>query len=471
MISSSQKFLCVLSAFMVMIILWGCSGGNGGNQINGKIVIHNNTTGVLGQAVLYFPTQDNDILLETNIEYPSTGADINQAWLFDHRLVDGVASTTCDADGSYLFEGLSEGYYILGAFADGYGWNYSHKFYLKGSKTLEDINLYPENVISDNIAQDQIWESGKHYIINGFVQVEQDVLLTIEPGVWIRFASSDAKIINLGAIKAVGNEDLWIRFTSDFDTEPIIWSRISLTNDEDDSSEFKYALVEYASNGISINNGRTKIDNCVVRYCSSGIAVLSTDLSEISRTTVYDCYISIECNSFMRLDDCFIFNCDYKGIIVSQFSGFIYDSIIEYCSTGLSEDYADDLEIIHCVFRDNEVGIDLLAGAENKMFIEYCDVVNSLNRGIYCHIDAYPEINYCNIYNNGFNIYCQGQASGAEYLQSGDISALNCYWGSSDIEEIKSTFYDGSTPGTNPNLGNVLFEPFSTEEIFDTGPR
>jgi len=449
----------------------GCIKQEDSYKISGSVILHENSAGAAASVKIYRTENFPGVLEQYKAAYPQTGAELSQAWYFDHRRHNPVKTGGCSSDGSFELDGLEEGYYILAALAEGFGWIYSEEFYLKSNKKLGTFNLYPETSVNALMEQDQTWSSGRHYLITVPVTVYQGVKLTIEPGVWIRLAGSSAKLTVLGEIQAEGTSEAWIRFTTAEESgEPVSWWKILLSEDTDTSSFFHYVLIEYALNGISLNNGKTRMEETVLREASNGISILTNSSTEINHCLVYDCYVGIDVSSTIELEASVIFNCTSSGVTVSQHNGTITGSIISGCGTGIGENYVDNLHINHCLIENNTLGLYYEAGAEGHMTLSYSNIVGNTERGLFCRVDAYPAISYCNIDNDSMNICLEGQPSGSEYLQSGNIDAFNCYWGTTDIEEIHSTIYDGFTAGSHPLLGEVHFQPFALEEIIGAGP-
>ena len=451
-----------------------CDNNNKKIELSGTVTIHDNTTGALASVALYNPAVIQAELQQISTSSPNVGAETSQYAFFDHRTVAPVNSKSCASNGAFNFADLSEGSYILAAYAEGYGWVYSDVLYLNDKNNLGELHLYPETLVSVSIDQNTVWESKKHHLIDSQVEVAQNVLLTIENGAWIRFQNSTARLKIAGEIQAIGIYNSWIRFTSEYQgNSPGIWSKISLNNDSDNSSTFMFSLIEHASTGISINNQKTIISNSIVRDCDSGLSILSNDPSQISYSTIYNTYIGVDCGGNAEVTNSLIYNSTQIGYTLSNYTTSMSNSIITECGIGFSENYADFVSISHSNINSNNIGLRFIAGAQLSMSVDYCNVRDNNDRGLHCSTDAYPLLSYCNIINytdsTAYNVYCAGQQSGSQYLQGDDIDALNCYWGTTDNELISNSFHDGISSG-NAQLGNVLFEPFALQEIMEAGP-
>jgi len=87
-----------------------------------------------------------------------------------------------------------------------------------GSNQAVDNNLNGI-LISGSIAEDSVWLASLPYIINGDLNILEDVILTLEPEVVIKLRDVNSIITINGALKAIGMEDEKIIFTSYEDEE------------------------------------------------------------------------------------------------------------------------------------------------------------------------------------------------------------------------------------------------------------
>jgi len=123
---------------------------------------------------------DTDIL-SINQEYPSIGVIISQRTEFDHRLYYPNYETITDQNGY--------------------------------------VELLAEQQVSGTITENTTWESNRHYVVTGDVEVPEGVTLTIEPGAVVRFSTDQSgggysKLKVRGTLIAVGDSLNWITFTS-----------------------------------------------------------------------------------------------------------------------------------------------------------------------------------------------------------------------------------------------------------------
>jgi len=139
------------------------------------------------------------------------------------------------------------------------------------------------------ISQDTTWTlSGSPYVITGNVTVSNGTTLTIEPGVEIEFDGDFSLLIN-GSLYAVGTNDKWITFTSNNLTpHPGDWNTIKFAAAENESFILENCIVEYAKNGITIqNSGKAIIKNSsITDNFSSGIHVIGESNLIIEGNTI-----------------------------------------------------------------------------------------------------------------------------------------------------------------------------------------
>ena len=141
--------------------------------------------------------------------------------------------------------------------------------------------------VSGNITEDTTWTlANSPYIVTGTIQVLENVKLTIEPGVEVKFDQDTGLNIG-GELNAIGIESEMITFTSNQDVpNPGDWIGIKFTDDATDAqvdsqnnylsgSIIKYCVIEYgggSSNGIyfvgaiELNRASPYVSNNIIRH-------------------------------------------------------------------------------------------------------------------------------------------------------------------------------------------------------------
>ena len=117
-------------------------------------------------------------------------------------------------------------------------------------------------VIAGNIETDTTWAAtGLPYIIKSNLNVLPGVVLTIQPGVTVKFSNSALTI--QGTLKAIGTADGPIIFTSIYDPPiPGQWKELYFT-ETSQNSELEYVQVRYGT-GIKVNQSNISLKNSVI---------------------------------------------------------------------------------------------------------------------------------------------------------------------------------------------------------------
>jgi len=113
------------------------------------------------------------------------------------------------------------------------------------------------------ITQDTVWTlTDSPFVVSKNITVCPNATLTIEPGVEARFGG-DFSLIVEGILSARGEGNNTITFTSNKDQpEAADWNTIQFNGTA--LSILAYCVVKYAKNGITIENGNVKIENCQI---------------------------------------------------------------------------------------------------------------------------------------------------------------------------------------------------------------
>ncbi len=154
-----------------------------------------------------------------------------------------------------------------------------------------NVASYAENLtfVQGIISQDTTWTlSGSPYAITGNVTISNGTTLTIEPGVEIKFDGNFSLLIN-GSLYAVGTNDKWITFTSNnMIPRAGDWNTIKFATAENESFILGNCIVEYAENGVTIqNSGKAIIKNSsIINNYSSGIHVIGESNVIIKGNTI-----------------------------------------------------------------------------------------------------------------------------------------------------------------------------------------
>jgi hypothetical protein len=166
-----------------------------------------------------------------------------------------------------------------------------------------------DTTISSNITTDTTWTlAGSPYIVTGYITVQgatsAGATLTIEPGVQVRFNSGrylniGASSGNPGALIAQGTAAAPIIFTSNQATPSAgYWNTIRFYNTADDAaSTLEHCAIQYAVNGVNIQQASPTIRNTTISNSSSyGINIANgaptIDSCQFSANGNYDLWYS-----------------------------------------------------------------------------------------------------------------------------------------------------------------------------------
>ena len=150
--------------------------------------------------------------------------------------------------------------------------------------------------VEGSIIQDTVWTFvDSPFIVSKDLIIYPDVTLTIEPEVEVRFGG-DFSLTVKGRLVANGTEDKKITFTSNrYEPEAGDWA--ALVFNGTGSSSLIYCVIEYATNGITIEDGTLNIQNSVVSFNSeNGISITNGNVevmsNEIANNTESGIYIA-----------------------------------------------------------------------------------------------------------------------------------------------------------------------------------
>jgi len=164
---------------------------------------------------------------------------------------------------------------------------------------IANVTLLPSvkaTYVEGEINQDTVWTLVDHpFVLSNDVTVLPDVTLTIEPGVEVRFGGKFSLIVE-GILVANGTGDRVIRFTSN-KKEPELgdWGAIIFSNDNPaQQSTLKKCVLEYGENGIVLERGTLKIEECFVQYNSVNGIQISGGTIEVKNNNILNNQNGIE---------------------------------------------------------------------------------------------------------------------------------------------------------------------------------
>ena len=248
---------------------------------------------------------------------------------------------------------------------------------------------FAQTNVSGAISSDTTWKlANSPYIVNGSTIVNENIILTIEPGVIIKFESNTVLQID-GQINAIGDTNNKIIFTSTaLNPQNGDWGHIKLTDKSNDAiitngnyvsgSIFTNCIFEY---GGALNSGTIAIDssfhyfkNCIIRNSSSdGINIQSGSI-HIETTQIYNnrkngLFLNSPSNDMQILSNS-VYNNSKGGI---EFDGYLsFKYIIQknsiYNNQGTGGVHFENTQDATLVIEEN----DIYNNSANKGGAFYC---------------------------------------------------------------------------------------------------
>lgn len=387
----------------------------------------------------------------------------------------------------------------------------------------DEVRAVGPTEVSGIISTDTTWTlANSPYIVTGNILVEENINLTIEPGVTVKFNTNIYLRID-GTILAKGTESQMITFTSNKTSPaPSDWGGIRITSISKDSI-FKYCRVKYgggengggfnnAANNLQIffckiennsaeygggiyNSGSVNIDNC--KFIENFASIFGGGINNQGMATIT--YCSILRNIASNGGGGGIYNSN------SAISSIIECVILENSASGTNGGggiFADgSSNITSCEINNNSAfwgggiykrnlvtSLNLLNCTISQNLATYGGGINIFHAGF-----TNTTINYCNIsYNSHYGISgncslisnstikgnlgggIQGTPSSIEYSNlanpnyniylssSSDVKAKYNWWGTTNTDSINQSIYDNYD---DSNLGIVNYKPFLTSPV------
>ncbi|MEK7729564.1 MAG: right-handed parallel beta-helix repeat-containing protein [candidate division KSB1 bacterium] len=298
--------------------------------------------------------------------------------------------------------------------------------------------------VSGTISTNTTW-SGAIFVTNS-ITVNNNAMLTIQPGATVAFADGKSLTVNAGAkIIADGASTQTIKFTSNSHPPARAkWGNIVLYST---GNVFDYCTVEYGNQSIKILNGGATISNCIFQQNDQGIR------TEYSNTYVSNCELLNNRHAFVLIgqngngNSATIYNChakdnDRDGIYASGYAnGIIKNTHLEQNGKGHVTSFHGVYASNNCnlTFYDPELlpssGLNTIRNNEGAGVFSYNSTVSiGLGAGSNKRGDQA-------IFGNG--IY-SGQYNGKQIYVSSGASTLYAqwiYWGAGQCPSPSSFFF------------------------------
>jgi len=196
------------------------------------------------------------------------------------------------------------------------------------------------------LAENRTWRAAESpYLLQGDIRVRGGAVLTIEPGVEIRFTQRDSMpdslgsnmtdLIVQGGLMSVGAENRRIVFTSaESFPKRANWGGIKFIGTNQAENLLRYTTVMFADEGVTSDGSTPSVENCEFGLCGIGMNIGLSRSLNIRYNVVRDCNIGIVSAGSNIRNNLFIDN--QTGIAVLG-NDFIENNTID-CLIGVQVD-------------------------------------------------------------------------------------------------------------------------------------
>ena len=295
-----------------------------------------------------------------------------------------------------------------------------------------------ETHVEGHITQDTVWTlTDSPFVVVRDVVIDASATLTIEPGVEVRFGGNFSLDV-MGKLIADGTEEEPITFTSNkLQSEKGDWITINFTSMQ--PSHLENCIIEYAENGISIENGNLAITRSnITNNLQNGVYITGDNSASISENRIENNQNGIFVNG------------DSSGTIIQRnHMYFNNETGIRLFATNSTQ--VENILILNNILSTNPIGIH---------------VYGQVNANITRNSIAYNELGI--LYENATNITplhyndLYGNTLGAETLSSNPVDAEHNYWGDREGPYHISLNPYGKGNSVESNGTDLDFIPFLT---------
>jgi hypothetical protein len=196
--------------------------------------------------------------------------------------------------------------------------------------TIESLGPTSPTYHSGSITTNETWTRQQSpHIITGDVVI--NATLTIKTGVVIQFYPDTKMIVQDGCIIARGSNTEPILFTSnEQEPSPGDWHAITFENSDNPNSVLDNCIIEYASNGIYVEESRISITNTTIQNCDDyGLVCIYGRFNQFHNNIItlneyYPVAITIDAVYTLEEDNDFTGNYGYGGILSDAIEVFEY---------------------------------------------------------------------------------------------------------------------------------------------------
>ncbi len=270
------------------------------------------------------------------------------------------------------------------------------------------------------------------YLIEGDLTIASGAILSIEPGVEVRFKkinqdegiSNRAELIVEGSLKAVGTISHPILFTADIQ-EMGSWGGIYL---QSSGSQLEYVQIEYATTGMTISSSGEVKNSWIQNNLETGIEVkVNATLLLVGNEITYN----------------------RVGLLLYG-DGEITENRFHSNSYGLLGVGIASHNFQGNSFESNNYGIYLEGIEPGNQIIN--NLISGNDFGIYVDGGVPPRVNYNDLYNNSqYDFYHQAEA---------DADARFNWWGTTDTSLIDAYIFDQNDISASYTYGYVDYSDY-----------
>lgn len=296
------------------------------------------------------------------------------------------------------------------------------------------------NYVRGHITENTTWVvEDSPYIIKSDVIIDENITLTIQPGVVVKLEFFTRIIIN-GSLIAIGEEKNPIVFTSNQDSPSFgDWSSIKFNNNNNSISILNRCRIEYAIYGIWCYRSSINIvNNTIANIKSNGIylqqsnSIIMNNLIENVKLTGIYCY---ESNPIIENNR--IVNCTNYNIKMYECVSNISNNLLSYSVNGIYIEQSTS-KIENNIISSTQYAIK----CEQSNYISIMNNnIRENNYAIYFSESNFISINNTTIQNNNFGIYSRYSSviiSNSSILDS-EIEDINLMI-ESNLTSVNTTF-------------------------------
>jgi len=302
---------------------------------------------------------------------------------------------------------------------------------------ISSFSVTNATYVEGTITQDTIWTLiDSPFIIINNVTVPFGVILTIEPGVEVRFGENFSLNV-MGKLMAQGTKDRMIKFISNRPAEEAEagdWNAINFIQSR--GAQLAYCTIKYAVNGIIVENSSLEISNCeIIENLENGVKIvgncsLTIENSKImlNKNGVTPVLLNVNSSRQVTLDN--------NVISSNQYGIYINEEV-------------ENFHVVNCDFMSNDVGI-YISGKTELEIMHNSIAYNKI--GVSCENSSSAlSINYNDLYDNTLAM---------RSVNSEPVNATYNYWGDETGPYHPSLNPYGKGNPVESNGINLDFIPF-----------